>query len=126
MFEELKKTAAGAAILKDWVGAGLEPVSGELANQRAKVCTACPMNIHGSWWATATGVVASAIRTQLAFKDSADVWVEDEYKLGTCNICICNLPLKIWCPLDHIKAHTTEEQVAMFPTPCWIKSELTK
>lgn len=126
MLEDLKKTAAGMAVLKEWLGDGLQSVDAKLANSRAKTCSCCPENIHGNWWAGAAGVVAEAIRLHLHFKDSADVWVEDEDKLGTCDVCLCHLPLKVWCPIEHIKNHTTESQLEHFPDFCWIKKEINE
>jgi len=132
MLEELKKTANGIALLKDWVGSGLEPVDMALADSRAHACCRgkdgkkCPKNVQGKWWNTATGMVADAIRTQLNFKDGAKLHTALEDELGTCDICLCNLPLKVWCPAEHIRNHITEEKLEKFPDWCWIKKELSK
>lgn len=126
MLEEVRKTAAGAAILKEWVGAGLTPVDSSLANGRALICSACPKNTPGNWWAKATGAVASAIRIQMQFKNNIAITTPLDDKLGTCVVCLCNLPLKVWCPTDLVRNHTTEEQLALMPHVCWIKQELTK
>lgn len=126
MLEELKKTADGIALLKDWVGSGLEPVSTALANSRAPCCAACEKNITGQWWTNATGLVADAIRKQINFKNGAKLETVLEDKLGTCSVCLCNLSLKVWCPPEHIQNHTTEQQLEKFPDWCWIKKELSK
>lgn len=126
MIEQLKKTATGAAILKDWLGDGLTPVSAEEAEARAGVCIKCPHNMSSDWWSHSIGLVAEAIRKQIGVKNDISATTKFDEQLGTCSICLCHMPLKVWCPMEHISSHTYETEVERYPGFCWIKEGLTK
>lgn len=128
---KLRKVAAGAQILVDWVGDGLTPVSKSLAQDRADVCTGrlnskpCPHNTHQGI-ANLTGPIADFIKKQLQKKSELRLSVEGEEKLETCGICICQNNLKIWTPLDVILDRTSEQVLADFRQKadwCWILKE---
>lgn len=126
MFEAIKQTAEGIQTIKDWLGEGGNTVSRERAESRADICRHCPANIRGTWWTRTTGGIADVIRQHLEAKNSEQLSVRDEHELGTCGICLCNLPLKIWVPTDTIQNHTDERLGEKFPDYCWQKKELTK
>lgn len=119
MVEELRATARGAAILKDWLGSGGEPVAPEVASARAAVCMCCPMNDEGSWWEKVKSKIADAIREHLAVKRALKLTTPFDSRLGTCLVCKCNNPLQVWVPIKHVAAHTPPEMVMKFPVFCW-------
>lgn len=113
----IKRAAAGTAVVLDWLTSGGKPVAQELANARAKVCVACPMNAPGDWYTTAP---AELIRTTLSARSDLKLETPYDDKLKSCEVCRCLLPLKIWCPLDHILKGTKPEIMDEFPAACWI------
>ena len=50
---DIKRAAQGTAVVLDWLGSGGNPVSQELAEQRAAICVACPKNQPGAWFTEA-------------------------------------------------------------------------
>lgn len=118
-----KHTATGALILKDWLGAGGIPVPEDKAIDRSQACFECPKNWRGDWRTKVTGAVAEKVLEQRRMKLQLDLTVPNEEQLGTCDVCLCHLPLKVWVPLLHILAHTSKELMADFPSNCWIPLE---
>lgn len=115
--------AAGANILKDWLGEGSIPVAQELAQKRADICIACPENqeSHGIMkWTTA---IANAVHQQRREKLRMALRVNGEEKLFGCRICLCHNPLAIWVPMSVIQERTSEETFADFPSNCWKPAE---
>jgi hypothetical protein len=126
MLKTVKQIQQGAQILNQWLGAGGEPVDGDLAEERADVCRDCPENVRGNWLDRIKGEAASVIKDYLAVKAAQGLEVPDERDIGFCKQCGCALQLKVWCPIEHIKAHMTRSEMLEFPTFCWIRKEITK
>lgn len=124
MIEEMKQLGTGAVILTEWLGSGAKVVPHAQAEQRSKICEKCPLNSHGQWWDTATHKIADFIKASIELKDGMSIAVENEEKLFMCSGCGCALPLKVHVPIEHIRDHTTPEQMAKFAPNCWILKEL--
>ena len=116
----IKRAAQGTAIVLDWLTSGGKPVAQELAEARAKVCVACPMNVPGDWYTTSP---AELIRATLSARSDLKLATPFDEKLQSCNVCRCLLSLKIFCPLEHILKGTKSEVMNEFPVACWIKNK---
>lgn len=123
IFAEIKADVKGGRILKDWFGDGGIPVAQVDAERRAMTCICCKENQPGGWWENAKGRVARAIREQIEMKNQLSLRVQDEESLGTCRVCLCNLPLKVHVPIQYILEHTDDETMNAFPAACWIKNK---
>lgn len=130
---ELKNTVAGAAVLRDWFGDGLHPVSQDQANTRAMAClhgksgVECPHLKAPNWWnaaAQAKDHIADAIKAQLAAKGSLKLETALDKHPRMCGVCGCCASLKVWTPIKHIAAHTSEELTKKYPAYCWIRQEI--
>lgn len=126
----VRKIVAGVGVMADWFGSGLQPVSGAEAQSRADVCTGrgrsdgrCPLNKPTHWTEWAKEAIAARIKSQVEAKAQMELHVEGEAELGTCSACTCVLPLKVWTPLEHIKAHMTEEDAKALDSRCWITKQ---
>lgn len=123
-----KQLATGTAILADWLGDGLTPVSNEQAQYRADFCSGritcnpCPWNKIGF---TVTGAIAQAILAQMEVRNKMVARVQGDDNLGTCLRCGCHLPLKVHTPFQTILKHTNKNDFQYFPpaTECWIAAE---
>lgn len=122
---ESGKLLNGTLILKDWVGAGMAPVTDVQANQRSQVCELCPMNQRPDWTAIFKEATGASILAVASLKNKACLRVENEEKIGECRACLCYLPLKVWVPLEHILAHTTPETLRELDPRCWVLKEQT-
>jgi hypothetical protein len=116
----IKRAAQGTSVVLDWLTSGGKPVAQELADSRAKICTGCPKNEPGDWYTTAP---AQLIRSTLSARSDLKLATPFDDKLQSCVVCRCLLPLKIWCPLDHILKGTKPEVMEEFPSICWIKNQ---
>lgn len=128
--KRLHAAAVGAATMAEWVGAGREPVSLEVAERRAMVCKhgagdakPCPHNWRGDWWTRVTAEVAATVMTQRAEKMRRHLMISNEQLLGTCDVCLCHLPVKCLVPIEHILHNTTDHIWNQLPPFCWIKHE---
>jgi hypothetical protein len=116
----------GAQIIIDWLGAGGKTVSDAQAQTRADICTGringrpCEHNVSDSW---ITGAAGESARKLLSIKNNAQMRVDGEKRLHTCDACSCYLRLKVWTPLDHLLKHTTTEELANLPEFCWQRNE---
>lgn len=118
----LQQLNQGRKILHDWLGDGGNPVPKEQAQHRANVCAACPMNYKGAWiWNMATAI---AIASQMKLRRTMQISLEDEDKIGICEVCGCQLKLKVHVPFMHIYRHTSEQQFSKFPEMCWQIQEM--
>ncbi len=101
----------------DWLTSGGAPVAQALANKRAAICVACPMNVQGDWFTVAP---AELIKSTLEGRKDLKLETPSDAFLKSCNVCKCLMRLKVWVPLDFITKNTKPEIMAEFPGNCWI------
>ena len=124
LINEIRQTADGAAIIRDWLGDGGVPVEDWHAEARADVCEHCRENVQPDWWDKVKESIAVRIKSHLAVKHQLGFRVKNEDKLGMCKICGCCNPLAVWCPIKHIAEHTSQDHLKAFPKVCWKRVEL--
>lgn len=118
----IKEIRQGGRILKDWLGDGGQPVPVSQAQARADICAKCPHNYKGHWlWSMATSL---AIRAQMDLRRVMAISLRDEDELHICEICGCQLKLKVHVPFAHIYRHTADEMFTKYPDFCWQKQDL--
>lgn len=105
-----------------WLGAGGNPVPPALAQARANVCLACPLNTPSTLREFFTAAAVRELTRTIAVKTSEGLRVEGESRLHICDACGCYLPLKVHAPLDHILATAPQEPL---PAHCWVVTEST-
>lgn len=116
----VKRVAAGVALLVEWLGSGAKAVEQSLADSRASICVDCPKNDGGDWTAYFTKPIADKIRTQLEIRGDLQLRTPHDDKLTVCSACDCPLKLKVWTPMDHILAHTSDDTKTKLDPRCWI------
>lgn len=123
LITELRQTADGASVLNDWLGDGALPVDAQLANNRANICRNCPFHVEPNWWHRVfKDPVARAIRKHIEVKNKVGLSVLFEEFMAMCSRCGCATRLKVWTPIEHIKAHHKPEH--NYPAECWVKKEM--
>jgi hypothetical protein len=110
-------------VLTDWLGDGGKPVAPELAEQRASICVHCPENRSPNWWEKYTNAIALWIRRALMVKNNLGYKVPQEDDLFMCRKCGCCLRLKVHVPIAHIRAHTSDLKLGLYPAYCWQRIE---
>jgi len=114
----------GASTLADWLGDGASPVSVMVADKRSKTCASCPLNRpEKDWVDTLTESIAEAIRKQTIVKNALGLCTSHEDKLGFCDACGCPLRLKVFMPIETIRARMDSQSVDDLHPSCWIKRE---
>lgn len=116
----VRNVAAGVGVLLDWLGSGGKPVDQTLADSRAAICSTCPRNDGGDFTAFFTKPIADRIRTQLEIRNDLQLRTPHDEKLTVCSACDCPLKLKVWVPMEHILAHTSEDTKTKLDPRCWI------
>lgn len=119
----VRNVAAGVSVLLEWLGSGAKPVDQSLADARAATCATCPKNSGGDIVAYFTQPIADKIRTQLEIRGDLQLRTPHDEKLTICSGCDCPLKLKVWVPLDHVLAHTSEVTKTQLDQRCWILNE---
>lgn len=129
--EEIKNDMNGLSLIDDWLGDRGVPVAPILANFRAQRCIhgndgkPCPRNVEPNWWDRVKSMIAETIRLELEIKNRLNMHTDEEESLNMCGACGCCMKLKVWTPIEHIKNHTSKEQLAKMPEHyCWIRKEL--
>lgn len=120
------RAVAGVKVMLDWLGSGLKPVDGPVAEARAQVCVKCPQNQEGNFFQRIEGEVAARIKKTVELKNSMKLQTTVDDKLQSCESCSCWMPLKVWVPMEHIKSHDTPEVLAKLDKNCWVLAELKK
>lgn len=121
---KVKKVWQGVKTINDWIEAGGEPVSAQLSERRAQTCVKCPLNGKGGLEEWFTKPASEAIRKQFERLKGRNLNTSVDDKLGVCTPCICPLKLKVHAPLEHIKAHLSEEVKSLLDASCWITGEM--
>ncbi len=120
----IRRIQQGRKILRDWLGDGGQPVPLDQAQARANTCLGCPHNYKGSWvWNMATSL---AIASQMRMRQIMAISLFGEANLAVCDICGCQLKLKVHVPFHHIYRHTPDEMFAKYPAHCWQKHEFNQ
>lgn len=125
-------TVMSLELLHDWLGSGGYPVSQMKADQRAAACVygnsgkPCHLNIEQGWWDRIKSAIASTIKKQLQIKHEMKLKSALEDSLFMCQGCGCALPLKVWVATEHIKSHTSTDQIDKMPLWCWQRMEMSK
>lgn len=117
------KVKAGIGTLAEWIGQGLNPAPIELATERAKVCSSCPLNQPATGLSVLTGLAAKTVSLLMDAKSDLKLSTPHDDKLETCTACLCDLKLKIWSPIDIVWKHTTPEVFEKLDSACWVRSE---
>jgi hypothetical protein len=121
----LGKLAAGRSLIVQWLGDKLEPVPVELANQRAKICSTCPMNQEGDIWQRLTAIAGRQLKGLIELKQRMKLKTDYDKELKVCVACDCVLSLKCFSPIENIREHLLPEvkaELAKAPN-CWVLSE---
>jgi hypothetical protein len=130
LLEEFRNDVEGLKLLNDWLVSGGDTVSQIHAEHRAITCTMgangdpCPLNKEPGWWDRAKSIIANTIKMQLEMKQHLKLRVSSEEGLAMCSACGCCLKLKVFTPIEHIKAHTSPENIAKTPGYCWMRQEM--
>ena len=116
----VSKTTAGIKLVVDWLGSGLRPVPRPEAEVRAAICATCPQNQTGDLWQRLDAKAAEGLKRLISIKSEMSLMTNYETKLKTCLACDCFLPLKVFVPMNHILANTSDEVKAKLDPRCWI------
>lgn len=122
LMKRLAHVASGAAVVVEFIAKD-EAVPAEVANARAAVCAACPLNEKGDWLSTFTVPVSNAIRQRLNERKSMKLSTPLDDQLGVCGGCDCPIPLKIHFPIARIVSRLPAESKAALHPRCWILKE---
>lgn len=118
-----QRAESAAVTITSWLGDGGKPVPKELALERASICAACPYNAEAKLF-DLSKPAAATIKALLALKGTMNLTTPLDDKLGVCQICGCNLPLKVHTPIKNVLAGTDQDILKLFPDGiCWIRSE---
>lgn len=120
----IKRLAAGVAALRDWLGTGGQPVAAELAEARAAVCVACPLNTAGDYTRWFTIPASEAIRKMQEARSDLNMSTSQDAQLGVCEACLCPMKLKVHVPLDNVVKHMTDEVKGRLDPKCWMLKEM--
>jgi hypothetical protein len=118
-----KKIWQGVKSLNDWIESGEPAVAPELAEKRAAVCVACPLNGAGGLETWFTAPASTAIKKQFEKLESRKLATTLDEKLNICTSCFCPLKLLVQTPLKHKLAHMGAETRSALHPNCWILAE---
>jgi hypothetical protein len=116
----VKKLERGIETLLEWETSGLPPVPLETANWRASICVQCPQNGKGDLSRFFTVPASEQIRLHMERLHSLNLSTFHDGKLGVCEMCLCPLKLKVFCPSELVNKHLTAELLSELPGECWM------
>lgn len=117
----VEKVKAGLSLVREWLGDGLEPVGREEAERRAEICAGCGENQRPGFGGKMLARAAQAVAALVEAKHEMRLGTSRDGELQQCNVCRCDLKLKVWVPLEHVRMGTTEQEMKAFPDVCWVK-----
>lgn len=104
-----------------WWLEGQAPVAQPLAQARANICMACPMNESATGLDKLSVAVARRVRAALAKKHTMNLTLEEEDRLGLCAACGCHLQLKPWTPGVVIFKDGRPDYFDDLAPTCWVR-----
>ncbi len=123
-----KNIWAGLRTVGEWLDANGPTVDQALADSRAEVCVACPLNGSGDFGKFFVAPAAAAIKRQVEKLNGRGLKTASEDKLGVCEACTCAMKVKVWVPIEYIKNHMTDATMDALRkgNNCWQIAELAK
>ena len=119
--EKVVHLAHGTEVLASWFGEGGHAVPPSTSQARADIClNHCPHNRPNS---NLTKAIALAFRRYLEVKNTIGLRVRGEKRLFECDICACQLRLKVHEPTSLLKRRMQEGERERFPDYCWQRNE---
>lgn len=88
-------------------------VDREVANERARICSTCPMNVKMELGCRGCRGLLKRV-SEVVKEQTTDY----DGKLHDCAICGCVLNLKVHCP-DHVIEASEKDRGYEFPENCW-------
>lgn len=123
VLQELRDDATGLQLVRDWLGDGGETVEQAHADERAAICAGCRQNSPVNYGQLKLAV-AALIKRGIEIKRHVNLSTPHDDALHVCKVCRCVLATKVWVPVKHIRAHTTDKQLAELPDHCWMRREI--
>jgi hypothetical protein len=125
---KVKNIWAGLRTIGEWLDSNAPTVEQELADSRAAICAACPMNGQGELSKWFVAPAAAAIKRQVEKINARGLKTASDEKLGVCEGCVCAMKVKVWVPIDFIKRNTSDATMdALRKAPaCWQVAEIAK
>ncbi len=120
---KLSQLVAGGKTLVKWLSSAAEAVPQPLANHRAAVCAACPLNEKGDYASFFTIPVANAIRAAVEKRREMKLSTPFDAELTVCGACSCPLKLKVHMPIKTIMEDMPRESFDSLAPQCWIRAE---
>lgn len=121
LIEKAKSYSNGVEVIRDWLGDGGVTVSQHLAQTRTNVCLVCPKHINSG---VLSGTISEAVKRQVEIKNNLNLRVVGEKSIGKCGVCMCELKLKNWIPLERVLPD--DEERYKYPENCWLITESKK
>ena len=116
--------AEGAETVVEWLASNKDACSDELAEQRAGICSVCPMNGKGGLERYFTIPAANAVRKAYELRRGMKLKTSHDAELGVCEACSCPLRLKVHFKIEDLKVKLGEEVISWLHPNCWILKEL--
>ncbi len=123
-----KNIWAGLRTVGEWLDANGPTVDQALADTRAAICVACPLNGSGDFGKFFVAPAAAAIKRQVEKLNGRGLKTASDDKLGVCEACTCAMKVKVWVPIEYIKSHMTDATMDALRkgNNCWQLAELAK
>lgn len=118
----VQNAVAGIGLWMDWFGN--DPVERTLAENRAAVCIACPLNIQGDVIQRFNAKTGKELLEIFGSMRKRKMETPYDAKLGVCAACDCPMRAKVWVPIDLIETHLRPEAREKLWAACWIRKEL--
>lgn len=120
IFMDIRAALQGTATLVMWKVKGEGLVEPTLADQRAAICVACPMNVEPQGCTSCnTKVVREAVEAIVGTRQTSF-----HNQLKACKVCMCHLSAKVQLPLKSILRWMPDSQQELLPSHCWITKEV--
>lgn len=121
--EHVKNAVAGIGLWMEFFGE--DPVQASLAESRASVCLACPLNIQGDVFQKFDAATGKGLLEIFAAMKRQNMQTTFDSRLGVCGACDCPLKAKVWAPIDLIAKHLRPEAKEKLWAECWMRKEIS-
>jgi hypothetical protein len=118
----VSNAVVGIKVWMDLFGEG-KVVEKSLAEERAAVCYACPLNERTNLAQKFTAAAVKEIMGIFQMLNDLNLETSKDSQLNVCSACSCALKAKVWAPFKIIKKHITQDAWNALHPSCWMRKE---
>lgn len=121
--DEIKRLALGSSILVAWEESGDVAVDQGVAEERARVCAACPLNSVQKYEEWLRHPLTGMLKYRMVRVSAMKLSTRSDARLGLCEGLYCPTPILVHEPSGIVTKKMEQKGSVKLDDSCWLKSQ---